>query len=101
VEEIIQVLWQASQNRRACRITMKGEPLVRVVHPYGVYRTSHNRIVLVCWQAMGFTKAGGKPGYRSMILQNIQEVEILEDEFEVDKDFNPSDAQYKEWVYHI
>jgi hypothetical protein len=101
VEEIIQMLWHASQSRNACRITMQGEPIVRVIHPYGVYRTSHNRIMLVCWQAMGFTKAGGKPGYRSLELKNIEQVEILEEEFIVDTEFNPADGQYKEWVYHI
>ena len=101
MEEIIQMLWHASEARMACRIVVQGEPLVRVIHPYGVYRTSHNRIMVACWQAMGFTKAGGKPGYRNLELQNIESVEIMDEKFIVDADFNPSDGQYKEWVYHI
>jgi len=101
LEEITQQLWQASEKKRACRIKMKGEPLPRTVHPYGICRTSTNRIVLVCRQTMGFTKAGGKEGYRNLLLSSIEEVEMIEFHFKVPEDFNPDDSQYKEWVYHI
>ena len=101
LEEITQQFWQASEKRRVCRITMKGEPLPRSVHPYGICRTSAKSIVLVCWQAMGFTKAGGKAGYRNLSLEDIIEMEMLENHFTVRDDFNPSDGQYKEWVYHV
>lgn len=101
LEEITKQFWQASEKRRVCRINMRGEPLPRSVHPYGICRTSGNNIVLVCWQAMGFTKAGGKAGYRNLILEDIAEVEMLEKHFTVRDDFNPSDGQYKEWVYHV
>jgi len=101
LEEIAQLLWEASEQRQVCRITLRGEPLARVVHPYGVCRTSGNSVVLVCWQSMGFTKAGGKEGYRNLILDDIEEVEMLETTFPVDPGFNPADVQYKEWVFHI
>lgn len=101
MEEIAKQLWQASEAHKACRITMKGEPLTRLVHPYGICRTSANHIVLVCWQVMGFTKAGGKAGYRNLILENVDLVEILDKKFVVQPDFNPDDSQYKEWVYHL
>lgn len=80
---------------------MKGEPLSRVIHPYGIGRTVANRIVLVCWQTLGFTKPGGIAGYRNLPLKNIVDVEVLESKFHTQPDFNPADQQYKEWVYHI
>lgn len=80
---------------------MKGEPLSRVIHPYGIGRTVANRIVLVCWQTLGFTKPGGTAGYRNLPLKNIVDVEVLESKFHTQPDFNPADQQYKEWVYHI
>ncbi len=101
MEEITEVLWNAAENHKVCRITMRGEPLQRVIHPYGICRTSANHIVLVCWQAMGFTKAGGKAGYRNLELADIEEVEMLENSFRVDVGFNPKDGQYREWVFHI
>jgi hypothetical protein len=100
LEELTQQFWEASEKNRACRITMEGEPLPRTIYPYGIARTSKNQIVLVCWQALGFTKAGAKEGYRNLLLEKIVELEILEIHFQKRSDFNPLDGQYKEWVYH-
>lgn len=80
---------------------MKGEPFTRTVNPYGICTTLANHIVLVCWQTLGFTKAGGKEGYRNLLLSEIEEVEMLNIGFHVPEDFNPSDGQYKEWLYHV
>lgn len=101
IEEITQQLWLASEKKRVCRIQMKGEPLNRVVHPYGICKTSANKIIIVCWQSLGFTNAKGRPGYRNLLLADCESVEMMEVHFSVDKDFNPADSQYKEWVYHI
>ena len=101
LEEVTLQLYQASEKKRSCRIVMKGEPIPRTVHPHGVATTTRNQIVVVCWQSMGFTKAGGKEGYRNLQLDKIVELEILELHFQKQKDFNPKDAQYKDWVYHI
>src|SRR4051812_43311179 len=101
MEEITQQFWRASDKRRMCRITMTGEPLPRTVHPYGICQTSAGKIALVCWQSMGFTKAGGKEGFRNLILSDIEDVEVLELHFKVDPSFNPFDPQYKDWVFYI
>jgi hypothetical protein len=101
LEEITQQLYEASEKKRVCRILLKGEPITRTVHPHGIARTPKHQIVLVCWQSMGFTKAGGKEGYRNLQLDQIIELEILELHFQKRNDFNPDDKQYQEWVYHI
>jgi predicted DNA-binding transcriptional regulator YafY len=77
------------------------EPLPRTVFPYGICTTAKRQIVLVCWQTSGFTKAGGKEGYRNLQLDRIIELEILDGYFQKRNDFNPLDGQYKDWVYHI
>ena len=101
LEETTQQLYQASEKKRVCRILLKGEPITRTIQPHGIARTPKNQIVLVCWQTMGFTKAGGKAGYRNLQLDHIVEIEILDQHFQKRDDFNPPDGQYKEWVYHI
>ena len=100
-EEITQTLWQASEQRRVCRIRLSGEPLTRNVDPYGICRTSRDEVVLVCWQSMGFTKPGRGAGFRNLRLEDVEEVEVLDTMFSKDPAFNPKDSQYKEWVYHI
>ncbi|HEU5290067.1 MAG TPA: hypothetical protein VFU05_05435 [Cyclobacteriaceae bacterium] len=101
IEEITQELWEASEKKRVCRIQMSGEPLNRVIHPYGVCKTSANKIVLVCWQSLGFTNTKGQPGYRNLLLTELESVEVLETHFQKRADFNPQDSQYKDWVFHI
>lgn len=101
VEEITQQLWEAAQEQVACRITLRGEFLPRLVFPYGICQTSRNQIMFVCWQEMGFTKAGRTSGYRNLDLHDIADVEITEDKFQRRDDFNPLDGQYKDWVFHI
>ncbi len=100
-QEIVKQLWHASSERKVCRISLKKEPLPRLIHPYGVCKTSANKIVLVCKQVTGFTKAGGKAGYRNLILDKVQEVEVTDQKFPLPEDFDPDDGQYKEWVYHV
>ena len=101
MEELIQQLYTASEGRKQCRITLKGEPFPRLIHPYGVCTTSRNKIVLVCQQVAGFTKAGRTAGFRNLDFQRVEEVEVLDNTFQPDASFNPEDTQYKEWVYHI
>ena len=101
IEEITQQLYEASQKKQMCRIQMRGEPLSRVIHPYGICRTSTDKIMLVCWQSLGFTNAKGQPGYRNLSLMECESVEIMDQVFTVDEGFNPADKQYCEWVYHI
>ena len=99
--EITEALWFASEKKYACRIVLHGEPLPRIVNPYGIAKTSKNQIVLVCWQSLGLTKAGQGEGYRNLQLNRIMEVETLSDHFQKREDFNADDSQYKDWVYHI
>lgn len=100
-EVIVRQLWHASEKHQVCRITLKGEPFPRLIHAYGVCKSSANKIVVVCKQSAGFTKGGGGAGYRNLLLEKITEVEALEESFRVSEDFDPDDSQYKEWVYHI
>ena len=101
LEVITQQLFEAAQERKCCRLKFTGEPLERVIHPYGICRTSHNKIVIVCWQILGFSGKRNEPGFKNLILQNCERVEILEERFRVQEKFNPDDALYKEWVFHI
>ena len=101
LEEITQQFYNASQEKRICRIQMRGEPLSRVIHPYGICSTSGDKIVLVCWQSLGFTSATGKPGYRNLVLTDVVSVELTDDHFTVDEGFDPEDKMYCDWVYHV
>lgn len=73
----------------------------RVIHVYGVCLTQSKNLVLVCWQERGFTKSGDKAGFRHLLLKNIKSLEIMDETFSVNKEFNPEDSQYQMWLFHI
>ena len=101
MNELIKQLYQASNERKQCRISLEGEPFPRVIHPYGVCTTSRNKIVLACQQVAGFTKAGRTAGFRNLDFKRLKEVELLNEMFAIDQSCAPNDPHYKEWVYHI
>jgi hypothetical protein len=92
MEEITQMLWRAAHQRATCRLTLEGDPVARVVHSYGICRTARQSIVLVCWQAFGFTKAGGRAGYRQLQLNRMATVEVLNTHVTADRGFHPEDG---------
>jgi hypothetical protein len=94
-------IWEACQQKKVCKIKFRDEFFVRIVHPYGICQTRQNKIVIVCWQVDGPGKGGNIPSYRNMLLENCEGVEILDETFEVQQNFNPEDSIYKDWVFHI
>ena len=101
MQEIIKLLWSASDQASECRVVLEGEPFPRIVHPYGVCQTSASKIVLVCKQVGGYTKGGGFEGYRNLVLHKIKSVEKLDKKFQVASDFESESPQYLDWVFHI
>ncbi|MCA6433661.1 MAG: hypothetical protein IM574_08635, partial [Cytophagales bacterium] len=53
------------------------------------------------WQTGSFTKARGNEGHRNLQLDRIISIETLDWNFQKRADFNSTDGQYKDWVYHI
>lgn len=101
LEFFTQQLWRASQQRKECKVKLKGEIFPRTIHPYGICQSSRNKIVIVCWQVAGPSKSGDSTGYRNLLLENCEGVEILNSSFHVQPDFNPEEGNYKDWVFHL
>jgi hypothetical protein len=101
IETITQELFEASQQRKVCKIKLKEEPSDRTIHPYGICQTSRNKITIVCLQVDGFTGSSKLPSYKNLLLKDCESVEMLDLRFLVQSNFNPDDPIYKDWVFHI
>ena len=101
IESITKQLFEASQQRRVCKLKLKNEPEKRTVHPYGVCQTSKNKITIVCLQIDGFSGSTKIPSYKNLSLQDCESVEPLDMRFIVLNNFNPDDPIYKDWVFHV
>ncbi len=97
-EYITKQLFDAVQRQRICSVNILNEPGPRIVHPYGVCQ-SGKKIVIVCWQESA--PVGKSSGYRNLSLLKCTGVEMQDRHFIVRNDFNPADAMYADWVFHI
>ncbi|MBA4144483.1 MAG: hypothetical protein DI538_04015 [Azospira oryzae] len=101
IETVTQQLFEASQQRRVCKLKLKNEPSDRTIHPYGVCQTSKNKITIVCVQVDGFSGKSKIPGYKNLSLQDCEFVEPLDMRFLVQSNFDPENPIYKDWVFHV
>jgi hypothetical protein len=46
------------------------EPISRIVHPNGIYRTPRNRIMPAAWQERSYNKAEAAASYRNLDIKN-------------------------------
>ncbi|MBL0741924.1 hypothetical protein [Chryseolinea lacunae] len=100
-EKITRALHEAAQQKKVCSVRLFKETGARVIHPYGVCRTKHNKIVIVCWQEYGFSVKSTGPGYRTLLLLECVTVKTLDRRFFARNDFSPDDPLYAEWIFHI
>jgi hypothetical protein len=101
IEESTRLLYEAAHQRKVCNIQFKGEPEVRTIHPYGICKTTNNKIIIVCLQTSGYSESKKLPSYKNLPLKNCEEIEVSDMRFIVQNNFDPNDSLYKEWVFHI
>ena len=94
-------LWEAVQKKKVCNVRLRTELVPRTIHPYGVCQTSRKKMIVVCWQIAGLTQAKNLPGYRSLTLEEISTVEVTDETFSTQTNFNPADPLYKTWAFHV
>jgi hypothetical protein len=95
------VLERATKERIVCRAYFLGEDEARIIHPYGIFRSSKGDFMIACWQEGGFSNGSKIPAFRNFDLNSCDWIELLDRKFISAKQFNPSAPMYHEWVYHI
>jgi hypothetical protein len=101
IEAATRLLYEAAHQRKVCQLQFKGEPEARTIHPYGICKTTNNRIIIVCLQTDGYSESKKLPSYKNLPLKNCEDVEVLDMRFIMQNNFDPDDPLYKEWVFHI
>lgn len=92
---------QAMQNFFLCVLTDKNGNS-RVVQPYGIFLTHHQKPMYCCYQVGGYTGSGRIPNWRNFPVSEIKEVVITEKAFKKRSDFNPdNNSVYPVWVERI
>ena len=101
LETITKQLWSAANSRSMCSVKLNGENGYRIIHPHGIFMSRQKKLTIACWQRSGFSEKGVKEGYKNLSLEKCENVMVTSKKFYKRKDFNPHDAQYGEWLFHI
>jgi predicted DNA-binding transcriptional regulator YafY len=90
-------LIDAVRTHRVVELRYRGRKgtQTRVVHPHAVYRTSSGNLRVECVQVAGATTSGQLPGWREFELMKIADIRLLDAEFQVASDFNPTSLRYR------
>lgn len=73
----------------------RGSVRTRIVHPHAGYRTSTGKLCMEGVQVGGDTRSGPLPGWREFELMRVVDLRLLETEFELDPDYEPSSPKYR------
>jgi hypothetical protein len=67
----------------------------RLVHPHAVYRTSNGKLCMEGVQVAGPTRSGMLPGWRELELMRVADVRVLDTEFQIAPDYDPTSPKYR------
>ena len=101
LENITKQLWGAANSRSICSLKLEGENGYRTIHTHGVFMSKLKKLTIVCWQKSGFSGKGATEGFKNLPLERCESVLVLSRKFVKRRDFNPTDDQYGEWLFHI
>jgi hypothetical protein len=100
-DEIIGRIREACRERKVCRVHLSGESDDRLINPHGICYSNKNKLMIVSIFVKGFSESNNPSLYRNLLLDNCEEVEVLSKHFTIDSQFNPGNAQYKNWKFHV
>ena len=66
----------------------------RTVSPHALFRSSDKRLFVHAYQIQGPSNRGDLPGWRRFALESIVDAKMLDSEFELREDYDPSSKAY-------
>ena len=97
----IEILRKAIQEKRVVSIRLKGDPSFRLCHPHGVCILSTSTRSIVCWQLSGHSGSGTLPGFRHLGFDKCEEVILLNENFTINPEFDPTQKMYRKWLLKV
>jgi hypothetical protein len=79
---------EAIEKKKTLSIMYDGG--TRLVYPHALGELTNNRLTLSAYQVGGFSQSGNLPQWRSFPLENISNIQINDDHFEIAEGYNPN-----------
>lgn len=98
--DIQNYLIQAIDNKNLVNFYYENQP-IRKVAPHAIYISSAGNKNLDAFQHDGYSKSGDLPSWRNFKLSKIENIEILNDKFEIVDGYKSNSSKYNNYVHKI
>jgi predicted DNA-binding transcriptional regulator YafY len=95
----INILKEAIEKRKKVEIIYENS--VRIVDPYLVGINQKDHISLRAFQTGGQSTSGNLPSWRLFLIEKIDAIKILDEQFPINSLYNPNDKQMKQILFRI
>jgi predicted DNA-binding transcriptional regulator YafY len=96
---VVNILKEAIEKRKKVEIIYENS--VRIVDPYLVGINQKDHISLRAFQTGGQSSSGNLPSWRLFLIEKIDAIKILDEQFALNSQYNPNDKQMKQIHYRI
>jgi len=94
-----QILIEAIDNRRLVSFYYEDQPIRRAA-PHAIYISTAGNENLDAYQFDGYSKSGNLPAWRNFLLSKIENLEILDENFEIAEGYK-SDSSNNRAIHKI
>jgi predicted DNA-binding transcriptional regulator YafY len=97
-------LKEAIKDRKKVKMTYYDDPddRDRLIYPHAVYKTEDKQVFLDAYQVDGYSKTGRKfPAWKSFVVKDIKQVQVLNEEFKIVKTFQPKSGRYEDVIVMV
>jgi len=95
-----QILIDAIDNRRLVSFSYENKPIRRTA-PHAIYISSAGNKNLDAYQFDGYSRSGNLPDWRNFLLSKIQNLEILDEGFEIAPGYKSYSPKYNRAIHKI
>lgn len=95
-----QTLITAIDSRRLVNFNYENQSIRRAA-PHAVYISSAGNKNLDAYQFDGYSKSGNLPDWRNFLLSKIQNLEILDEKFEIAPGYKTHSPKYNRSIHKI
>lgn len=95
-----QILISAIDNRKLVNFNYENQP-VRRAAPHAIYISTAENKNLDAYQFDGYSQSGNLPDWRNFVLEKIQNLEILNENFEIAPGYKTDSPKYNRCIHKI
>lgn len=95
-----QILIEAIDNRRLVNFNYENQPIRRAA-PHAIYISTAENTNLDAYQYDGYSQSGNLPDWRNFLLEKIQNLEILNENFETAQGYKSYSPKYNRSIHKI